>query len=259
MQAGTTSKQVFELYRYLNGARSLGELHRRIRHKVGGLGFSDFIFVRLGERGDIYASLASPDPALLETYLNEGLQRHDIVLQYGRENPRPVFYSTLHEYLASAPYTTEAIEKNRSIKQLTERYGYADFYSIPLPGRDRDSALFTVTAKDVEHVALQRLVNASGPMLNILGRAIDHIGTRKFPEHFARCLNKRGALNPRPLLLLTLIATENLTLAEAAARMGISLHTANKQMAAAKQALGATTQASAVYLAMKAGLIEQRR
>jgi DNA-binding CsgD family transcriptional regulator len=48
----------------------------------------------------------------------------------------------------------------------------------------------------------------------------------------------------------------DLSLAEAADNLCISLDTANKHMALAKQALGTGSQAPAVYLAIRKGLIQ---
>lgn len=252
------SRQLFECYRYLDRSRCLEELRQRIGKALGALGFSDFVYLRMGKQDDIYATLSSLDPRLLETYFQDELHRHDVMLRYCLENIRPALLSSIQEYLFSAPYTTEAIERNRAIQSLIEQFDYADFYGIPIPHPDADNALFAVSAKNVDRIELQRLVNTGNAALTLLARAIDRIGATRFPGHFFRCKERCGPLNPRPLLLLTLIATENMTIAEAANKMGISLHTANKQMAAAKQALGASTQASAVYLAMKEGLIERR-
>jgi DNA-binding NarL/FixJ family response regulator len=52
------------------------------------------------------------------------------------------------------------------------------------------------------------------------------------------------------------MAREGLMLKDAAIKLCISVDTANKHIAAAKQALGATTLANAVYLAMLHGLIK---
>jgi len=251
------SGKIFESYRYLSHSRSPEELGNRIEKILRALGFSDFIYLRMGRQSDVYATLTSLDATLLDIYFQNGLHRHDVMLRYCLENTSPTLLSSIQEYLFSAPFTTESIEKNRAIRALIERFEYADFYGIPVPHATTDNALFAVGAKQVDKIEVQRLVNAARGALSLLGRAIDHIGANRFPRYFLRSKD-RSPLNPRPLLLLTLIATENMTIAEAAHKMGISLHTANKQMAAAKQALGATTQASAVYLAMKEGLIARR-
>jgi len=95
------------------------------------------------------------------------------------------------------------------------------------------------------------------PSLLILAAAIDHVGTKRFPEFFLGPKESRAiTINPKPLQLLTKLASENKKLKVVAAEMGITESTANDHMAAVKKALGAPTQASAVYLAIKEGLID---
>jgi DNA-binding CsgD family transcriptional regulator len=57
------------------------------------------------------------------------------------------------------------------------------------------------------------------------------------------------------LRLLSTMAQHDVSLAQAAENLCISLDTANKHMALAKQAMGTSSQANAVYLAVRKGLI----
>ncbi len=59
----------------------------------------------------------------------------------------------------------------------------------------------------------------------------------------------------RPLQLLELLATQNMTLYEAASHLNISVSTANQHVAAAKRALNARTTTAAVVEAVRRGLI----
>lgn len=255
-QAVAAEKQEMDFHQYLSIARTLNDLRKRILKALVALGFSDFAYTRVNAQGDIEGNLTSHENALLEAYYRGGLYQHDMLLQYGRVNELPIFLSDIHEYLFSAPFTSESIEKNRTIQALAKQFGYLDFYHIPLPRNEQGRALLSISAKYVDRLEFQRRVSSVSARLTALAGAIDEVSIDKYPDLSMGGKDDRGGINPRPLMLLTLIATENLTIVEAAARMGISLHTANKQMAAAKQALGASTQASAVYLAMKEGLID---
>ncbi len=63
------------------------------------------------------------------------------------------------------------------------------------------------------------------------------------------CGSTRNSLIPKPLKLLSILAKDGLTLKESAQKLCIGVDTANKHVAAAKQSLGASTLANAVYLA----------
>ena len=90
-----------------------------------------------------------------------------------------------------------------------------------------------------------------------LAEAIDQISATNFPDFFTvKRRAVKDVVTPKPLRLLNTLAKQNITLKEAASKLCISQDTANKHIAAAKTALGANTQAAAVYLAIKAGLID---
>lgn len=63
-------------------------------------------------------------------------------------------------------------------------------------------------------------------------------------------------ITSKPLVLLDILAKKDLNLKQAAKELNITLNTANKHIASAKQALGVNTQAAAVYRAVKQGLIK---
>jgi DNA-binding NarL/FixJ family response regulator len=103
----------------------------------------------------------------------------------------------------------------------------------------------------------QRQIAKHEQDLNQLAQAIDYVGTRKFPESFLNSKeNSQITVTPKPLQLLNTLAKDNITLKNAASQLSISLDTANKHIANIKRALGANTQAAAVYRAIKEELIE---
>ena len=88
-------------------------------------------------------------------------------------------------------------------------------------------------------------------ILKLLGQSVAFIGARKFPFP-----GTKSCISAKPLRLLTTMACNNLTLTQAASKLCISLDTANKHMALAKKSLGTGSQANAVYIAVKQGLID---
>jgi len=93
--------------------------------------------------------------------------------------------------------------------------------------------------------------------LHILAQAIDYVGTRKFPDFFL-CEHEcqKIVITPKPLVLLNMLAQEDLTLLQTADKLSISIHTADKHISAVKKALGASTIHGAIYKAIKVGLID---
>jgi hypothetical protein len=110
---------------------------------------------------------------------------------------------------------------------------------------------------DAARETVQQAAQHNAHALQVLARAIDCIGSCRFPAFF---LNHRGGetviVHARPLALLTSMAMRDLTVKEAAEAHGISVHTATKQLDAIRKALGANTNYHALYLAMQIGLIE---
>ena len=77
-----------------------------------------------------------------------------------------------------------------------------------------------------------------------------------FNEQRFNHIKPENEIKPKALRLLSTMAKFDLSLAEAADDLCISLDTANKHMALAKKALGTGSQAHAVYLAIRKGLIQ---
>jgi len=88
------------------------------------------------------------------------------------------------------------------------------------------------------------------PLLRVLADAVSLISETRFLP-----AKQDQQIKAKPLRLLNTMARHDLSLAQAAENLCISLDTANKHMALAKQALGTNSQANAVYLAVSKGLI----
>ena len=67
--------------------------------------------------------------------------------------------------------------------------------------------------------------------------------------------SKPTKINKQPLRLLAMLAKHDITMGEAADAMGISINTANHQIAAARKAFGVRTTIAAIREAVKEGLI----
>ncbi len=246
-----------EFYRNLSIAEDMSDFMRRVLAVINRLGFSDFTFARLTSQNGFEIKLNTTPKELMKTYVGDAYSKYDMMLEYAYSNNSPIFQTSISDYVDSAPFITEKIKKNRELKKIYSKYGYEDYFAIPMSAHNGNGrVLFAVLSEDVSRLDFQRRTNQCRPILFLLGEAIDYIGSTKFSEFFLSNEESRDlVITPRPLMLLSTLAKYDLTLQQAADKLQISIDTANKHMAAAKQALGANTQAAAVYRAIKEGLI----
>ncbi len=247
-----------QFYQHLSSAEDLSGFLDQIREVVSKMGFSDFSI------GHIVALSTGNSKHFIDTreawlniYLQRGYYRQDMLLQHCAVSCKPVYASSLEHYLTSAPFHTEQIECNRELIKLNKSHGYNDCYHIPFKiYKGVGNAVFSVMAKNVSQEAFRRLTLEAKPVLYLLAEAIDYIGSTKFPELFTAKPSRREMFGKsKPLQLLTTLASKNLTLKEASKVHFISLDTANKHVALAKSLLGVRTLPTAVYTAIKQGLI----
>ncbi len=117
-------------------------------------------------------------------------------------------------------------------------------------------ALFIIFARGSDKAEFREKIKHYEVVIPFLAEAIAYFGFNFFSDYF---LNKNVvaelSLTPKPLKLLSILAKDGLTLKESAQKLCISVDTANKHVAAAKQSLGASTPANAIYLAATHGLL----
>jgi predicted DNA-binding protein (UPF0251 family) len=258
---GEYSSTAFEIrcHQELSKARDLPELKHKILGFISALGFTDFSFGRMATKNPSVGMVLMTTPnELTEHYRHSNVWQHDLMLQHARASQNPIFLSTIDDYVANAPFKTEGILSNRETRTLVRSHGFEDYYAAPLKSTNGNgNVLLAATSKSIPRWRFKELVGTNKQAFTILGRAIDYIGIRKFPNLFLDDTESREILiTPRPLLLLKTMATENLTLNGAAQRLGMSRSMANKHIAAARQAFDANTNASALYRAMQEGFIE---
>ena len=74
-------------------------------------------------------------------------------------------------------------------------------------------------------------------------------------DQLGQAMRSRIATKRRPMQLLELMGQRDRTLTQAAKELDISLHTANQHIASARRSLFCQTNAGAVYVAVKEGII----
>lgn len=252
---------LFELrvYRDLSGSRDIPALRKKVSTCLQGFGFGDYSFIQMDRREEPETHMYTTPKEFCDIYLGEGIYEHDQLLGYAAVNTEPIFQSTIDAYLRTAPVKTQTILKNERIQAYVKSKGFLDYYNVPLPAATgRSNVLLSVTAQHVDSAEMIRRATDNRHLLHILCKAVDYVGTVKFPSFFLDSGSTEVKIFPKPLRLLVLLAREDLTLNDAAARLGITRSTANAHVAAIKNAFGTRTLWGSVFKAMQLGLIDKK-
>lgn len=243
--------------RTLTGATSSDDLVHRVTAVLNDFGFSDFSLASQSYNPACGVLLTTLPEELLAAYRIRRLGQHDLVLDYLKAgNREPLYHSRMIRVIEHSPLRTYSFLQNLAIRDLYREFQFYDQYLIPVQTlrgvrNGEENLIFTVLGKGQRQEEFQQLTHKRRPILRLLADAVVHIYDSKFSHRHTRL-----ARNPKPLLLLTTMAKHDLTLTQAARRLCISIDTANKHMAMAKKILGTHSQANAVYLALKQGLID---
>ena len=244
-------------YAELSSANDVGEFNEKIDDAIRRLGFSEYAFVRLddAEKSD---NLITVTRELLDVYYKQGLYEHDLGIQYANNNERPVFRSTLNEYVFQANFDFDYKRCMREIDELNQSFGYYDFFSIPTKAiNGHGKVQLSVTRRGMTPFYFEDLVKKCSADLHLLCRAIDVVATRKFPGELLGKKQYGGiAINPQPLRVLDTLANNDMNIAQVADKLGIKEITANKHLQAARRAFGVQTNYAAIRLAVQKKLIE---
>jgi DNA-binding CsgD family transcriptional regulator len=258
---GTFSSTLFEIRCHQELMRSvdLADMMGRVLKFIQRLGFTDFSVTRMASKDPEGAMIMGTTPlAMAIHYGHKNVWEHDLMLQYAAVQTEPLYQTTVDKYIASAPFLSETIRSNRETREYIKGFGYQEYYNIPLKAANGNgNVLIAVTAKNLSPEQIHQLASRSKVELQIIARAIDHIGTRRFPKWFLGASESQEILiSPRPLQLLTTMAKGNMTLNEAAAHLNMAISTANQHIAAIRNALDANSTVAALYRAIKADLID---
>lgn len=247
-----------KFYRELSICRTFDEFVTKIQKILKDMNFDEYAFTRSAVSEEMPRPIITMPKEMNDIYFYEGLYEHDLTLKFATNDNDPIFHSAIEAYIDRAPFMTEAIIRNKEIFKLLKSYGYYDFYFIPLGAHNGNGRILLSVATKNENLSNFWLhVERCREALQLLAEAIDYIGTRKFPTFFlGKAESQEIIIHPKPLMLLNTLARHDLTLDQTADKIGISIHTADKHIAAVKKALGATTTTGAIYKAIKAGLID---
>lgn len=255
--AQLTAMRETEYYRYLMPANDINDFKRRVLMLVNNLGFSDFLFTHLDTSYELHGKVTSLPADLLDTYYSESFYRHDLLWKYLEQNDAPIFQSVLNTYVRAAPIKISQITSNQALADLTESYGYADYYILPAKSQLGGRSALAIHSAKVSPRAFQDRVATCQPNLELLCCAVDYICAIRFAQAVTKLgRNTAIGLSARPVELLKHLAVNDCTLGQAAQRMGITVKTAAVHINTVRKAFGVSTSPAAVLQAIKHRFID---
>ena len=251
------SLEGFSYYSYLAASETVKMYRKRISDVLMEIGFKDFEYV-LAPVGCTETNHIMTTPTeTLENYVRGGYAEHDLLAKHATAKTSPIFLSDVADYAANSPFYSESNERTLDLFEMLKKHGYNDYYNLPFRSCvGTQNVMLSVTVRDADCEEFRAWVDERQDMLTLLADIVTYLGLSKFPTYFLgrAALANQVPLTQKQLQLLEKLAKSNVTLQGAADAMCISLDTANKHIAAAKTALGAKTQATAVYRAVASGL-----
>ena len=192
--------------------------------------------------------------ALQSAYEQGNFERVDYAISYANDARHPVLRSRIEDYMSAAPVQTREMIRNQDLSILYKGHEFYEFYLIPIvSGGER--YLFSITSEDIAPDFLKKL-RKHPEAIQLVAEICVSFGQRKFPEHFrAGGERKEIKLQLQPLMDISRIAQEDLTIQQIAHRTERSVHTINQHLAAARKALNSKTTHGAIYRAIQEGLI----
>lgn len=249
------SKERFHFHSHLKAAKTPAQLKTAIVNALETLGLDSFSFVPVGVEGP--RRLSNWPDELQEAY-NQRIEC-DLIAKHAGSQMQPIYLAEIVDYVRSAPLDLEANSQFLELCELAAGHGLLDSYNIPQSTPMDVNCLFSVSKLGMEPTEFHAWVEDRLDRLFFLGDLIANMTFAHYATYFfgVRAFSRKtGGITPKQLQLLEWLAKHNGTLRDAAKALHISVDTANKHIAAVKAALGANTQASAVYRGIVAGLIE---
>jgi autoinducer binding domain-containing protein len=245
-----------ELHQHLNSAKNVGDFLMRIGRLLRPIGISDFAHTSMKSMSGVLDPFGTYDPKTTDQYAREGFHTDDMTVRALLRDKRPIFRSVVDNYVAAAPFDTEALARHRDARKFLEQQGMLDVYNVPIVRDNEVISLFSMSTRNCSARDFFAKAAPYADQIQKLAHAVDTIGARKFNSHFHNDkFNPRLPLHQRPLLLLETLAQKGCTLNEAAEVLDIAISTANQHIAAAKKAFGVSTTQGAILAALKEKLI----
>lgn len=242
-------------YAELSASDTIEDFRRKVLSLVRKMGFSDFLF-KVITRENI-GTLTSFSPEIYQKSMIGYAAYKSVLLQHLEQDNTPIFLSQITDFARHTPIKTRVFQLSHQFLAALQAQQFNDAYCLSRKAPSKGKKmLFLLADKHTSKESFREKILHRQPLLHLLGEAIAVTGHDQFPEYFLGLRENMVFITPKPLHLLNMLAKQNITLKDAAKELNISLDTANKHIAAAKDALGAKTLTSTIYKAIKEGIIE---
>ena len=248
----------FGLVRTFSKLTNLDLFCEGLQEFLESIGFSNFSFDHSDD--GLLCGLTTFPKKCVNSYRDYRKQRFDLFLNWAGQTDNAnkiIFLSTMLEWTAKSPAAVESLERFGDVGKFFAACGFHDVCVIP--GRSATgigNCILVVGRKGQLPDQFRTHVKEHEQFLLVLPELLEYMalriaGTSLWSNVRVRSLN----INAQPLNLLMKLGPGDLTLNDAADELGISIHTANQHVAAARHAFEANTTAGAVFRATKAKLI----
>jgi DNA-binding CsgD family transcriptional regulator len=243
----------------LNSASSLVDIKGQILNILSDIGFTDFDCSQAAKFQEFDFILSTFPESMLTSYSEESLHNFDIVSEHVPNSSSPIFASVVREYVESAPFNTQYIEKNKTISQLMESYEYYDAYVIPVVDKILGAKwVFSICSRGNYKNSFKQKIFSQKNKINFLASSVvNHIvNTPIIFNPYTKQLNRfRNPLTPREIEVLELASKNSYSYKEVASELGISVKTIENHFSSIRDSLGTTSNIHALYIAIQKGLI----
>jgi DNA-binding CsgD family transcriptional regulator len=250
----------FGYYAELSASLDVADFQKRIGKIIHGFGFSEYTYSWLTQFTNLPPELGTLPTSLTNKYFDARLYEYDMGLLRAKEGSSPFFQSTIHDYIARAPFNSAMTRKMREITELNKSFGYYDYFITPVCKNNGSvQPVLSVTCRGLSSVELKSSVDGCESVLCLLAEAIDFVAEKFFPEidrHTVSGKPSKAAINPKPLRVLDTLANSDLTINDVANQLSISVVTANQHLKTVRKALGVKTNYAAIKRAILDNLID---
>lgn len=250
------SQQGYEgrYYSELSQASDLDSLKQHILDEVRKLGLSDYWFLPLQQGGMPVGRLSSLPAELFEAYRH--LRPYDLLVDYAKQQTRPIYASILYDYCRHAPFDCGWIRGMQDIQALHAAYGYYDYYCVTVRGPDGSgTGMLAISSRYMAGAELRACLRGKEMTLQVLAGVIEAVGREKFPQAFP-IKETLPTLTAQPLKVLNAYANSDMNISQLADKLSISAVTVHHHITVARKALGVRTNVGAIKKGLQLGLLE---
>lgn len=258
------SEAELNYYAELSAANDVGEFRQRISNLLIRFGITDFAFVRLDCADDIDSqALVTIPQKLTNSYIMQGFHEYDVIVPHGENNLGGIYHSTVLDYLEHSPFDNDITRTMQAISDLNKKYRFYDYYNVSAKSFvGSGNVMLSVTQRGCSPFMFKPQMKSRELAIKAICETIDYIATHKFPSILGGVDTTQTpvfSINPKPLRVLETLANNDLSIAQVAERLSISVVTANKHLETARRVFETKTTYAAIRKAVVNGLFKYEK